>query len=173
MQQQLLTMKHLLILTCFLALIPASDLHCQSVSEEAQFLSMIVPTHYVRKNNVDGVEIFESTQNRSLLSRSKDYKSIEDGFLSARSAADFTFKILSANTENLDVKVIAEKIGALRYSVVSWALVGDRQLNRNHIRAYNDDGQFIHCFEMSSNSCTKKKLEKSFRSFLRTCKPVK
>ncbi len=166
-------MKYLLILTCFLALTTASDLHSQSASEEAQFLSMIVPTHYVRKNSKEGVELFESTQNRSLLSRSKEYKSVGDGFLSARSAADFTFKILSANKENLGVTVITQKVGALQYSIVSWSLAGERHMNRNHIRAYNDDGQFIHCFEMSSNSCPKKKLEKSFRSFLRSCKPVK
>jgi len=166
-------MKYLLILTCFLTLNTANDLRAQSASEEAQFLSMIVPTHYIRKNNKEGVEFFESSQDRTLLSRSKDYKSIGDGFLSARSAADFTFKILSANKENLNVTIITQKVGALQYSIVSWALAGERHMNRNHIRAYNDDGQFIHCFEMSSNSCPQKKLEKSFRSFLRTCKPVK
>lgn len=166
-------MKHLLILSCFLALTTTTDLQAQSTSEEAQFLSMIVPTHYIKKNIEDGVEKFESTLNRSLLSRSKQYKGAEDGFLSARSAADFDYQMLSAHNENEEVNMISEKIGALRYSVVSWTLTGERQLNTNYIRAYNDDGQFIHCFEMNSSSSTKKQLEKAFRSFLRTCKPIK
>ena len=166
-------MKYVLTLSLLFVFGTFYNVPAQSFQDETSFLTVVVPTHFIKKSSQTGEDCYESKKNRALLSLSKEYKGLEDSFLSASSASSFNYKMLSADKKNIHVNVVDEKVGKLQYSILSWSERGERNRITNYIRAYNDAGEFIHCFEMSSFNSNPEQLENAFRAFLKTCRTIK
>lgn len=166
-------MKYILTFSLLFILIIPKQIEAQSFDSETSYITVLVPSHFIMMGSKVGEDRYRSKKNHALLSLSKEYKGLEDSFLSATSASSFARKMLSSEERNLDVSVVDEKIGKLQYSIVSWLERGERNRVTNHMRAYNDTGVFIHCFEMSSHKSNMNQLDKAFHSFLKSCRPTK
>ena len=166
-------MKYVLTLGLFFAFGTCNYAAAQAFQDETSFLTVVIPTHFIQRIGHKDADLYESKKNRAILSLSKEYKGLEDSFISASSACSFNYKMLEAEEKNVHIATVNEKVGKLQFSILTWSERGERNRITNHIRAYNDAGEFIHCFEMSSFNSNPEQLKNAFYAFLRTCRPIK
>ena len=115
-------MKYFALLLTLLQCSLTFDVSAQPTSptEESCRLTMVIPSHFVRAGQEEGVVKYRSKKNKTSLTMTKDYKDAQDGFLTAQAAADQVYKELIQKGNVTALSVVNEKIGKTEFVTVSW-----------------------------------------------------